>query len=69
MTRKIKKVRTLKDIRNDFRVESIENEGDDGYWCYLIDGYLFDGEVGIIHEYTVKDVCNSLNYRTERKTI
>lgn len=35
-------------------IESFEKD-EDGYWIYLHEGYLFDGEVSFIHEDTAKE--------------
>lgn len=64
-----KKLRTLKDIENDPRVDSIHKENDGfnpngglSYWCYLKKGYIVpDMECGTIHECTVKEVIEMLD--------
>lgn len=57
----MKKVRTLTDIKNDFRVDSIHSEGEEGWWCYLKAGYQWDNnEQHTIHENTIKEICNEL---------
>lgn len=41
------------------KVSEVGNEGEDGYWVYLTDGWI-DGESGAraIHEHTVKSCIN-----------
>lgn len=51
-------------IINHPAVEELIYEGEeDGYWCHLKDGYV-DSESGctVIHEWTLDDVRNKLDY-------
>lgn len=62
---KFKKVRTLKDIQNDPRVDECfgERDGENySYWCYLKKGWRssFSG-CHTIHEDTIKEICEELN--------
>ena len=59
---KYRKARTRKDVENDPRVKEIWNEGEDGWWAYLHPGWIWDGELHCIHEDTIKDVCDALNF-------
>jgi len=68
METKFKKVHTKKEIENDPRVSSIHQE-DDGcwetpaYWCYLKSGWqAYGNQQHTIHERTIKDICDELNY-------
>jgi len=57
-----KKARTMRDIRNDKRVSQVFNEGVDGIWVHLKDGFINSRlECGTIHEYTIADCCQQLN--------
>lgn len=64
---KFKKARTLKDIRNDPRVDEIwsESEGFDnnfGWWCYVKIGWQVGSEqMHGMHEPTIKDICRIIN--------
>ena len=61
----MKKPKTLKDLENDPRVESIHSEYDGcwdekrAWWCYLKAGWQnsVHKKCHIIHEPTLKDVC------------
>ena len=58
-----KKLRTLKDIQNDPRVDSIHREEDDGFswWCYLKPGFqAYGNKQHAIHERTIKRVIQEL---------
>ena len=57
-------------IESNPAVRELDYEGkEDGYWCYLKDGYV-DTESGctVIHEWTLKDVWNKLDYVREEVT-
>jgi len=60
-------LKTLRDIKNDPRVDSIHQEDDGcwktpGYWCYLKIGFqAYGNQQHSIHEPTIKDVCGVLN--------
>lgn len=45
--------------RHKDKIQWVDDERDtkDGYWIYLQDGWLFDRETTIIHEYTVDAVA------------
>lgn len=65
MKQKFKKPRTLKDLKNDQRVDDIwhENEGFDNnssWWCYLKPGWedSMNPTCTSIHEATLKEVCH-----------
>lgn len=68
----MKKARTLKDLKNDPRIELIEREHDEcfagsnnpagNYWVYLKPGYqVINRQSHIIHEPTIRKVCEVLN--------
>lgn len=58
----MKKARTMRDIRNDKRVSQVFDEGVDGIWVHLKDGFTNQRlECGTIHEYTIADCCQQLN--------
>jgi len=64
---KYRKARTLSDVRRDPRVESVWSEGDDGWWASLKEGWVrYDGVISL-HEYTIKELCRSLNDDVERR--
>lgn len=65
---KFKKVRTLADIKNDPRVDSIHKEYDpESWWCYLRAGWQWDNnEQHTIHEVTIKGICEELNVMVTR---
>jgi hypothetical protein len=63
---KFKKVRTLKDIKNDPRVDFISDErhgwSDDGIWIYLkYPFYNRDNGTTCVHEFTVADCVSNFN--------
>lgn len=63
---KFKKNRTLKDVVNDPRVDSISDERggwiNDGIWIYLKKPYYNPNtETSCIHEWSVKDCLDILN--------
>ena len=60
------KVKNLKDIENDIRVDEIYKDIE-GYWCYLTDNYENDNYGQLIHENTIKQVCEVFNFRTYKK--
>ena len=50
----------LRKLLDDPRVESISNEGEDGYWIYLAAGYICgDLDTTVVHEWTVRDLLLS----------
>ena len=58
----MKKARTMRDLRNDKRVSQVFDEGVDGIWVHLKDGFINQRlECGTIHEYTIADCCQQLN--------
>ena len=60
---KTKKLKTLKDIENDPRVDEIHREEDDGFswWCYLKPGWqAYHNQQHTIHERTIKGVISEL---------
>jgi len=65
----MKAPRTLADLFNDPRVESIWQEGPDEmgdgriwWWLELSDGYILADEgTHCIHEPTIKDLCGALS--------
>jgi hypothetical protein len=65
-TTKFKKLRTLADIKNDPRVDSIhhEDEGfesDSSWWCYLKSGWqAYGNQQHTIHEETIKQIIDVL---------
>lgn len=57
-------IKTIKDIKKDKRVSSLELEIDGShrtYWCYLKHPYRFDDDCSAIHEPTIKQICFYLN--------
>jgi len=59
-----KKVKTIKQINADPRIEGeIWNEGPDGWWASLVDGYQQEqcSQVHGLHEYTIKELAEMLN--------
>ena len=57
-----KTVRTIKDIRDCPFVDEVFNEGEDGWWVHLKQGYKSERlESGLHHEHTVKKLCESFN--------
>ena len=61
---KFKKLKSLKDIQEDPRVESIYKERDDegvSWWIELKDGYEWAYNSQIIHEYTVNGLLGVMN--------
>ena len=42
-------------FENDPRVEDVWDEGPDGIWCSLAQGYSWDG-TSSLHEWTVRDI-------------
>jgi hypothetical protein len=57
-----KKAKTMRDLRNDKRVSQVFDEGVDGIWVHLKDGFINNRlECGTIHEYTIADCCQQLN--------
>jgi hypothetical protein len=63
-TKKFKKVRTLADIQNDPRVDSVWNE-DNSWWCQLVDGYEWAPNSQLIHETSIKEVCSVMNHEVK----
>ena len=65
MTKKFKKVRTERDVRNDPRVEEIDfggwtEEWGKDIWVYLVEGFNNEG-CSCVHEATWGEVCYKLN--------
>ena len=60
------KVKTIKQIRADPRVEELWNEGADGWWASLVDGYRWDLDLHCIHEQTIREVAEVLNGSVDR---
>lgn len=65
----MKKSKSLKDIRNDPRVDSIHKESFDmfssefSWWCLLKPGFqAYNNQQHIIHEDTIKKICIELEY-------
>lgn len=48
-------LKTFDKLAEDPRVTEIWDEGRDGYWVGLVDGYNFEG-CSCVHEWTVKGV-------------
>lgn len=50
-------------IRKDPRVQEVTNEGDDGYWVYLKDGFR-DGlsDTHAVHEWSLKDLRGAFKF-------
>jgi hypothetical protein len=68
---KFKKARTLKDIKNDPRVESISDErngwNNDGIWIYLKYPYWDScSETSAVHEFTVAECLEVFNHYVEQ---
>ncbi len=62
----MKKPKCLRTLRNDPRVTSVEDEGPDGWWVYLADGYINgEGETTMLHEYTVRDLIQAFTFVRE----
>lgn len=62
----MKKVKTKSDLQNHPYVSSLHKENDDGsnssWWLYLKDGYKsVEMECGMIHEPTIKEICDVFN--------
>ena len=68
------KVKTKKDIQSHPGVASIHKEDDGCYntpswWVYLKEGWISpEMECGIIHERTIKDICDKVNYIIKKAT-
>jgi len=61
---KFKKLKTIKDIEEDPRVDSIYKQRDDegvSWWIELKDGYEWAPNSQIIHEYTVNELLSIMN--------
>ena len=44
-------------------VKELWNEGEDGWWVTLLEGYVdTESDLTCIHEWTLKDVWNKLSY-------
>ena len=44
-------------------VEMVDNEGEDGYWVHLRDGYVYEVEgTAAIHEWKVRAAIHELQY-------
>lgn len=61
---KFKRVKTLVDLQNDPRVDSVWNE-DNSWWCLLVDGYEWAPNSQQIHETTIKSVCSVMNHEVK----
>lgn len=47
--------------RHADKIAEVGNEGDDGYWVYLKDGWWSrDSETSAIHEHTVRECLQAL---------
>jgi len=74
---KYKKIKTLKDLQQDPRVESVYKEYDDVeecymYWCYLKAGFSLKDICSEVNncrecEPTLKDICSEVNNCREWK--
>jgi len=59
----IKKVKTKAQIESDPRVECLDYEGTDGWWCYLKKGYRESlNDSNLIHYETIQDIAYTLNW-------
>lgn len=57
-----KTVRTKKDIADCPYVDEVFYEGENGWWIHLKQGYKSCRmESGLIHEHTMKDLCDAFN--------
>jgi len=63
---RLRKPRTLADLKADSRVARIEHEGpESGVWCAeLAPGWFFDRECITVLGETVADVCESIHRET-----
>lgn len=54
-------MKTIDKIKRHKAVEQLCNEGDDGWWCYLKEGFI-DGEslCNAVHEHTLTAVLRKL---------
>jgi hypothetical protein len=50
--------KTLDRLAKDPRIDEIWDEGSDGYWASLKDGFNADG-CSCLHEWTVKDLLHA----------
>jgi hypothetical protein len=47
-------------IKADPRAKEVWNEGEDGWWVMLADGYCWpEGQTHAVHEWTIKRLWNS----------
>lgn len=53
--------KTLDKLAKDPRVIEIWDEGSDGLWAQLADGFKFEGEVTCVHEWSCKDLISSMS--------
>ena len=64
---KFKKPKTKNDIARLPFVDKIVNEGEDGYWVYLKEGYRSTRmECSTIHEPTIAECIEAINDGIER---
>ena len=53
-------MKLINKIKADPRVESVDYEGEDGWWVYLKNGFICeDSETHAVHEWTLKDLRRS----------
>lgn len=61
----MKQPRTFSGLINDARVAHFSDERydgltSDGLWLYLMPGWVYDGFMNTVHEYTVADCCRAM---------
>ena len=61
---KLKKVKTLADLKNDSRINKVWSEDDNGFWAELAPGWMWDG-CSCIHEFTIAKLCIALDEARE----
>ena len=61
----MKKLKTLSDIKNDIRVHEIYKDIE-GWWCWLTNEYEHEDDAHLIHEMTIKQICDIINYRVQK---
>ncbi len=65
---KFKKVRTKKDIESLPFVESVFNEGEDGWWAYFnLNHVSAKMDCSMVHEHSIKELCNAINFGVRKK--
>ena len=63
----MKKVNTIKEIRNSLKVRELHEEfgfagGNQwGWWCYLNEGWVVPNESSTINERTIKEIAYKVN--------